>query len=66
MAALREIGYTGWGAAEIPGGGRERLGEISQRMDRILASCGRPIKVDDLPGPIKTMFFGGQAEQAAC
>jgi hypothetical protein len=38
MAALREIGYVGWGAAEIPGGGRERLAEIARRMDRIYAS----------------------------
>jgi L-ribulose-5-phosphate 3-epimerase len=38
MAALREIGYVGWGAAEIPGGGRERLKEIATRMDRIYAS----------------------------
>lgn len=35
MATLREIGYTGWGAAEIPGGGRDRLAKISQLMDRI-------------------------------
>jgi L-ribulose-5-phosphate 3-epimerase len=38
MAALREIGYQGWGTAEIPGGGAERLKEIAQRMDRIFAS----------------------------
>ena len=38
MAALREIHYTGWGTAEIPGGGRERLQDIAQRMDRIFAS----------------------------
>jgi L-ribulose-5-phosphate 3-epimerase len=37
MQALRDIGYSGWAAAEVPGGGRERLGEISQRMDRIFA-----------------------------
>ena len=35
MATLREIGYTGWGAAEIPGGARDRLTKISQLMDRI-------------------------------
>ena len=35
---LREINYSGWGAAEVPGGGRDRLADISQRMDRILAS----------------------------
>jgi hexulose-6-phosphate isomerase len=38
MAALREIGYAGWATAEIPGGGRERLQQIAQRMDRIFAS----------------------------
>jgi hexulose-6-phosphate isomerase len=36
LAALDEFGYRGWGTAEIPGGGRDRLAEISQRMDRIL------------------------------
>ncbi len=35
--ALKEIGYAGWGAAEVPGGGRARLQEISRRMDVILA-----------------------------
>lgn len=35
MAALREIGYEGWGTAEIPGGGEERLKAIAERMDRI-------------------------------
>ena len=38
MAALREINYTGWGTAEIPGGQRDRLREIAERMDRIFAS----------------------------
>ena len=38
MAALREIKFTGWGTAEIPGGGRERLAEIAARMDKIYAS----------------------------
>ena len=33
--ALVDIGYNGWGSAEVPGGNRERLLEISQRMDRI-------------------------------
>jgi hexulose-6-phosphate isomerase len=37
MAALDEIGYAGWGTAEIPGGGRERLSEIAARMERIFA-----------------------------
>lgn len=38
MAALREIDYSGWGTAEIPGGGKDRLMEIATRMDRIFAS----------------------------
>jgi len=36
-AALKEIGYSGWGSAEVPGGDRERLKEISERMDKIYA-----------------------------
>lgn len=36
--ALADIGYSGWGAAEVPGGGRRRLLEISRRMDAILAA----------------------------
>jgi L-ribulose-5-phosphate 3-epimerase len=38
MAALRQIGYTGWGTAEIPGGGRDRMQAIAERMDKIFAS----------------------------
>jgi len=38
MAELREIDYRGWATAEISGGGRERLTEIADRMDRIFAS----------------------------
>ncbi len=38
MQALDEIGYRGWGSAEVAGGGRERLVEIAARMDRIYAS----------------------------
>jgi L-ribulose-5-phosphate 3-epimerase len=33
--ALADIGYTGWGSAEVPGGNRERLREISERMDQL-------------------------------
>ncbi len=37
VAALEETGYSGgWGSAEVAGGDRERLKEISERMDRIL------------------------------
>ena len=35
--ALKEVGYSGWGSAEVPGGGRDRLDDISKRMDRIYA-----------------------------
>ena len=39
MKALNDIGYTrGWGSAEVPGGDRIRLTDISQRMDKIFAS----------------------------
>jgi hexulose-6-phosphate isomerase len=35
--ALRDIGYTsGWATAEVPGGDRDRLAEIAQRMDQAL------------------------------
>ncbi|MGK7396603.1 MAG: sugar phosphate isomerase/epimerase family protein [Candidatus Cyclobacteriaceae bacterium M3_2C_046] len=33
--ALQNIGYQGWGSAEVPGGDRERLAKISQLMDQI-------------------------------
>ena len=36
LAALDEVGYHGWGTAEVRGGDRDRLKEISRRMDRIL------------------------------
>ena len=35
--ALADVGYSGWGSAEVSGGDRVRLKEISQRMDRIYA-----------------------------
>lgn len=34
--ALREINFSGWATAEVGGGQRDRLAEISQRMDRVL------------------------------
>ncbi len=38
MDALEEAGYTGrWGSAEVPGGDRKRLLEISERMDKIFS-----------------------------
>lgn len=33
--ALKEVGYSGWGSAEVSGGDRERLKEISERMDTL-------------------------------
>lgn len=36
LKALDEIGYKGWGTAEVPGGDRKRLEEIASRMDKIL------------------------------
>jgi len=38
MKALDEVGFQGWGSAELAGGGRERLKDISERMDRIYES----------------------------
>lgn len=35
--ALLAIGYTGWAAAEVSGGGREQLQEISRQMDEVFA-----------------------------
>lgn len=37
MRALGEIGYSGWGTAEVPGGDRDRLADIAARMDKIFA-----------------------------
>lgn len=36
--ALAEIRFSGWCTAEVPGGGREELADISLRMDRVLKS----------------------------
>jgi hexulose-6-phosphate isomerase len=37
--ALADIGYTsGWATAEVPGGDRQRLADISQRMDQVLVT----------------------------
>ncbi|MEM1121467.1 MAG: sugar phosphate isomerase/epimerase family protein [Bacteroidota bacterium] len=35
--ALKNVGYQGWGSAEVRGGDRVRLQEISERMDRLYA-----------------------------
>ena len=34
--ALAEIGFSGWATAEVGGGGRERMQDIAERMDRVL------------------------------
>ena len=34
-AALKRIGYHGWAAAEVGGGGAERLAEVARRMDSV-------------------------------
>lgn len=33
--SLREIGFTGWAAAEVAGGGPERLADIARRLDTV-------------------------------
>ena len=38
METMDEIGFTGWCTAEIPGGERQRLADIAERMDRIFAA----------------------------
>jgi L-ribulose-5-phosphate 3-epimerase len=40
LTALKEIGYSGWATAEVRGGDRERMAEISQRMDKIFVGYG--------------------------
>lgn len=36
LKALAEVGYEGWATSEVSGGGREKLTEIAERMDRVL------------------------------
>jgi L-ribulose-5-phosphate 3-epimerase len=36
--ALSQIGYSGWASAEVGGGDRARLADVSQRMDRVFAA----------------------------
>jgi len=38
IEALDEIGYHGWASAEVPGGDRKRLEDISKRMQKIFKS----------------------------
>jgi hypothetical protein len=37
MAALRDIGFVGWGTAEIRGDDEKRLADIAELMDKIFA-----------------------------
>ena len=37
MKALDEVGYNTWACAEVGGGGLDRLKDISQKMETILA-----------------------------
>jgi L-ribulose-5-phosphate 3-epimerase len=42
-AALKEIGFRGWAAAEVSGGDETRLKDVLERMNRVLGkSDGRP------------------------
>jgi len=36
LAALSEVGYTGWLTAEVEAGGRDHLRDVARRMDAIL------------------------------
>ncbi|MBR9998708.1 MAG: sugar phosphate isomerase/epimerase [Cyclobacteriaceae bacterium] len=36
--SLEEIGYNGWASAEVPGGNRKRIEQISMLMDKIFKS----------------------------
>lgn len=40
LKALKGVGYSGWATAEVRGGDRARLTEVSERMDKILAGYG--------------------------
>ena len=37
MRALDDVGYDGWGIAEVDGGDAARLRDVSARMDRCFA-----------------------------
>ena len=40
LAALEDIDYSGWATAEVRGGDKDRLAEISHRMDHIFTGYG--------------------------
>ncbi len=35
LEALKEVGYNGWATAEVAGGGRKKLQDVAERMNRI-------------------------------
>lgn len=40
LTALKAIGYSGWGTAEVAGGDKARLTDVSKRMDKIFTGYG--------------------------
>lgn len=50
--ALKEIGYQGWAAAEVPGGDTQRLTDVLNRMNHVLGSSREkaPDQDPNLPG----------------
>ncbi len=40
LAALKEINYSGWATAEVAGGDKARLTEVSRQMDKIFTGYG--------------------------
>lgn len=40
LAALKAINYSGWATAEVSGGDKARLAEVSKRMDKIFTGYG--------------------------
>ncbi len=40
LKSLKAIGYSGWATAEVRGGDKARLAEVSQQMDKIFAGYG--------------------------
>jgi hexulose-6-phosphate isomerase len=48
-AALRHVGYRGWAAAEVEGGGREHLADVLRRMNEVLGESDHK-PAQNLPG----------------
>jgi hexulose-6-phosphate isomerase len=38
LEALKEVGYNGWATAEVAGGGRDKLRDVAERMNRIFGA----------------------------